>query len=97
MDIIKRYLITGITDKIEDTLKIHGTNFIYFNNPVIDPKFGKIDRMNKWAPFRKDEIQPVGYSLLSGSTLLKMWKNIQKGKIYYYYFKSGEYKKVKLG
>jgi hypothetical protein len=96
MDIIRRYLITGIIDRIEKVLKVHGTNFIYFNSPVSDPKFGEIDRVNKWAPFRKDEMHPVGYSLLSGSTLLKIWKNIQRDKLHYYCFNKGKYKKVKL-
>lgn len=96
MDIIKRHLIVSILDKIELYLESYDTNFIYFNKPVFDPKFGKIDRMNKWAPFREDEITPVGYSLLSGSTLLKMWMNIKKSKIHYYYFKGSDYIKVKI-
>ena len=96
MDIIKRYLIAGIQEEIAEIIKLHGVNFIYFNRPVVDSKFGKIDRVNKWAPFRQDEMHPVGYSLLCGKTLLEMWKKIKKNKLYYYHFKNGDMKRKKL-
>lgn len=84
MNFIKNHLIRKIEDQIEKKHFIIGSHvFIYFNTPLNDELFGSIDRVNRWAPFVKDEILPYRWSLLKGKTLLNIFLDFKNNKVHY--------------
>lgn len=96
MDFIRPVLIRKIQDEVKELIEITDTNFLYFNNPVVDRRFGEIDRVNKWAPFGKDQISPFSFSLLEGKTLVDILEKLNNNKIHFYRFSGGGFQKIKL-
>jgi hypothetical protein len=82
MIFIKEHLLSVIDDRIEDIFyQTKHNGFIYFDEPVIDEKY-TIDRVSRLSPFKFDEILPVDWYKLKGSTLLKIFEKIKKQELY---------------
>ena len=82
MIFIKKFLLNKIDDKVESIFhKTKHDGFIYFDEPVSDEKY-TIDRVSRLSPFKFDEIVPVDWYKLKGSTLLKIFEKIKKQELY---------------
>lgn len=82
MIFIKEHLLNIIDDKVENIFyKTKHDGFIYFDEPIVDEKY-TIDRVSRLSPFKFDEIVPINWQNLRGSTLLKIYKKIKKKELY---------------
>lgn len=67
-------------------------HFFYFDEPIqltdkVPNSFArnkKIDRINRWNPFLKDEVLPTSYYCLGGSVLLQILDRLKNNKFYIY-------------
>ena len=87
MNFITRHLI----DKIEEELKkkqavLKHDHFYYFDEPIKDGKkhIRYIDRINRSYPFVKDEILPITWYALDGSSLRELYMKLKYNQFYIY-------------
>ena len=93
---ITRHLISKIEDMIvrkQHSLKCDG--FFYFDEVINDSRM-KIDRINRWNVFQKEEILPVSWYMLDSKTLIKIFHMIKHNKFYGYVHMDKKDFKVRL-
>lgn len=90
---IDRHLIEKIYEQTvykQNVLK--HDHFFYFDEPIqISDKAKnsfvknkKIDRINRWNPYLKEEIMPTSYYCLGGSALMQIYDRLKSNKFYIY-------------
>jgi hypothetical protein len=85
MNFIKAHLVASIKrfyKEYNDVMKIEGNSkFIFLDEPV-QTKKKKIDRINSWYPFAKDEIVNTGWHDLKGNEIREIYEKLKSNKIY---------------
>jgi hypothetical protein len=87
MNFITRHLIDKIGEQLrlkQATLK--HDHFYYFDEPIKDGKNHKriIDRVNRSYPFVKEEILPITWYALDGTSLMEVYLKLKHNKFYVY-------------
>lgn len=84
MNFITRHLIDKIGEQLrlkQATLKHE--HFYYFDEPIKDGK-RIIDRVNRSYPFVKEEILPITWYALDGSSLREIYMKLKYNQFYTY-------------
>ncbi len=84
MNFIKTHLIAKIEEQVKHKQAVLKHNhFYYFDKPIIEDK--KIfDRINRFNPYRKNEILPSSYYSLKGATLVEIFKQLKSNDFFIY-------------
>jgi hypothetical protein len=56
-------------------------NFLFFDEPIIEDDY-IIDRINTHSPYQLEEILPLSWYSLKGTTLIKIHKKLKERKVY---------------
>ncbi len=94
------FIAIHLVHKIESEVKkkqgiLKHDGFYYFNDPIKDGK-RMVNRVNRWAPYRKDEILPCSWYTLRGGTLMSIFNNLKNNEFYIYKKVEGKDCKVRL-
>jgi hypothetical protein len=96
VNFISMHLVKKIQEQVEQKSKILSTNrFIYFDE-VIDDRKKKIDRVDRYNPYAKEEVLPLSWYLLSPKTLVKIYENLKTNKFYSYRLIDSKSHKVRI-
>lgn len=96
VNFISMHLVKKIQEQVEQKSKILSSNrFIYFDEVIDDPK-NKIDRLDRYNPYAKEEILPLSWYLLSPKTLVKIYENLKTNKFYSYRLIDSKSHKVRI-
>mgnify|MGYP000473433418 CR=1 FL=1 len=96
MDFIRTHLITKIKDQVKEKqniLKFDG--FLYLDKDITDG-LKKINRLNKWNAYPKEEILPSNWYLLKGVTLLELYAQLKDNNFYIYKTLEGKSHKMRI-
>jgi len=94
---ITEHIIELIINEVEGKKKIGGTatSFFYFEEPIIDGD-KHINRVSQFNPFEKEEILPIGWHVLEGSTLLEIYDKLKNNEFFFYKLIDGKSYKARL-
>lgn len=96
VNFISLHLVKKIEKLISDKqLSLKHEGFYYFDQPISDGR-RIINRVNKFAPYIKEEILPVSWYSLKGDTLMRIFFLIKNNQFYIYKKIKGKDYKVRL-
>lgn len=70
-----------IKEIIDLNIKSKNNNFLFFDEPIIEGNY-KIDRINTHSPYQLEEILPISWYSLKGTTLIKIHQKLKERKVY---------------
>jgi len=70
-----------IKEVIDLNVESQNKNFLFFDEPIIEDDY-VIDRVNTHSPYQLEEILPISWYLLKGSTLVKIHRKLKERKVY---------------
>jgi hypothetical protein len=70
-----------IKEVIDLNVESENKNFLFFDEPIIEDDY-IIDRVNTHSPYQLEEILPLSWYLLKGSTLVKIHQKLKERKVY---------------
>jgi hypothetical protein len=70
-----------IKEIIDLNIESQNKNFLFFDEPIIEDDY-VIDRVNTYSPYQFEEILPLSWYLLKGSTLVKIHQKLKERKVY---------------
>jgi len=70
-----------IKEVIDLNVESQNKNFLFFDEPIIEDDY-VIDRVNTHSPYQLEEILPLSWYLLKGTTLLKIHRKLKERKVY---------------
>lgn len=82
------FISIHLVHKIEELVKkkqaeLKHEGFYYFDEPIKDGK-KFINRVNRFAPYHKEQILPASWYSLDGSALLDMFLKLKSNQFYVY-------------
>lgn len=94
------FIAIHLVSKIEKTLKqkegvLKHDGFYYFNEPIKDGT-RVVNRVNRWAPYIKEQVLPASWYSLKGSILVQIFKRMKDNEFYIYKEIDGKDCKVRL-
>ena len=96
MDFIRTHLITKIKDQIKEKQKIlKHDSFLFFDKPIDDGK-KIINRTMLMNPYPKEELLPVSWYNVKGTTLLDMYSQLKDNSFYIYKLYEGKSHKMRI-
>lgn len=79
---LTEHTISRIVKEIIDlNVESNNKNFLFFDEPIIEDDY-IIDRVNTHSPYQLEEILPLSWYLLKGSTLVKIYQKLKERKVY---------------
>jgi hypothetical protein len=70
-----------IKEIIDLNIESQNKNFLFFDEPIIEDDY-VIDRVNTYSPYQFEEILPLSWYLLKGTTLVKIHQKLKERKVY---------------
>ena len=70
-----------IKEVIDLNVEAKNKNFLFFDELIIEDDY-VIDRVNTHSPYQLEEILPLSWYLLKGSTLVKIHRKLKERKVY---------------
>lgn len=70
-----------IKEVIDLNVESQNKNFLFFDEPIVEGDY-VIDRVNTHSPYQLEEILPLSWYLLKGSTLVKIHRKLKERKVY---------------
>ena len=70
-----------IKEIIDLNIESKNKNFLFFDEPIIEDDY-VIDRVNTYSPYQFEEILPLSWYLLKGTTLVKIHQKLKERKVY---------------
>jgi hypothetical protein len=70
-----------IKEVIDLNVESQNKNFLFFDEPITEDDY-IIDRVNTHSPYQLEEILPLSWYLLKGTTLLKIHRKLKERKVY---------------
>jgi hypothetical protein len=70
-----------IKEVIDLNVESQNKNFLFFDEPIIEDDY-LIDRVNTNSPYQLEEVLPLNWYLLKGSTLVKIHQKLKERKVY---------------
>jgi hypothetical protein len=84
MNFISKHLIEKIYEEIKRKQAVlKHEHFYYFDEPIIDSK-RRIDRINRWNPYVKNEVLPISWYSLDGGSLMEAYMKLKNNDFYIY-------------
>jgi hypothetical protein len=94
-DFIKTHLITKIKEQVKEKQEIlQFDGFLFLDKDIIDEK--KINRLNKWSIYPKEELLPLNWYHIKGSNLLEVYSQLKDNNFYIYKLISGKSHKMRI-
>lgn len=79
---LTEHIIGRIVKEIIDlNVESKNKNFLFFDEPIIDDNY-IIDRINTYSPYQLEEILPLNWYSLKGTTLIKIHRKLKERKVY---------------
>ncbi len=83
VNFITQHLVGKINEMIKNRQsKLKHQGFLYFNEPTSGSK--KINRVNTFNPFEKEQVLPLSFYHLDGQTLVDIYKKLKSNDFYIY-------------
>jgi hypothetical protein len=96
MNFISKHLIEKIYEEVKKKQAVlKHEHFYYFDEPVMD-KTRKIDRLNRWNPFIKNEVLPTSWYSMEGKTLMEVYQKLKDNEFYIYKNLDGKSHKMRI-
>ena len=96
MNFITTRVIAKIKEEIKDKQKIlKHDGFFFFDKPINDGK-KVIDRTNLFTPYPKEEIIPISWYNVKGTSLLEMYSQLKDNSFYIYKILDGKSHKMRI-
>jgi hypothetical protein len=70
-----------VKEIIDLNIESNNNNFLFFDEPIIEDDY-IIDRINTHSPYQLEEILPLSWYSLKGTTLIKIHKKLKEKKVY---------------
>ena len=96
MDFIKTHLITKIKGQVKEKqsiLKFDG--FLYLDKDINDGK-KKLNRVNNYNVFPKEEVLPISWYQIKGLSLLEIYSQLKDNNFYIYKMHEGKSHKMRI-
>lgn len=90
---IKQHIVKKINEQVkEKQSKLNHHHFFYFDDSIdigiqTTDRYlrnKKIDRINPWQPFLKEDIIPTTYYALNGPVLIEIWQKLKSNQFFIY-------------
>ena len=96
MNFITTRVIAKIKEEIKDKQKIlKHDGFFFFDKPINDGK-KVIDRTTVVTPYPKEEIIPISWYNVKGTSLLEMYSQLKDNSFYIYKIYEGKSHKMRI-
>ena len=96
MNFISKHLIEKIYEEVKKKQAVlKHEHFYYFDDPVMD-KNRKIDRLNRWNPYIKNEVLPSSWYSIEGKTLMEVFQKLKDNEFYIYKDLEGKSHKMRI-
>jgi len=95
-DFLRSHLINKIKCQIkekENILKYNG--FFFLDKPIDDGK-KIINRLNKYSAYPKEELLPLNWYTIKGTSLLEIYSQLKDNKFYIYKVLEGKSHKMRI-
>jgi hypothetical protein len=95
-DFIRTHLITKIKDQVKEKqniLKFDG--FLFLDKDINDGE-KKINRINKWNAYPKEELLPLNWYQIKGNSLLEVYSQLKDNSFYIYKVLDGKSHKMRI-
>jgi len=96
MDFIRTHLITKIKDQVKEKqniLKFDG--FLFLDNDINDGK-KNINRVNNYNIYPKEEVLPISWYNIKGTSLLEVYSQLKDNSFYIYKVLDGKSHKMRI-
>lgn len=96
MDFIRTHIITKIKNQVkekQDILKFDG--FLYLDKDINDGK-KKLNRVNNYNVFPKEEVLPISWYQIKGLSLLEIYSQLKDNNFYIYKMYEGKSHKMRI-
>ena len=96
-DFIRTHLIKIIKEEVKKKQKIlnYDEGFFYFDKPIDDGN-KIINRLNNYSIYTKDEILPIGWYHIKGTSLLEVYSKLKDEDVYIYKKIDGKSHKIRI-
>jgi hypothetical protein len=95
MDFLKTHLIKKIKSQVKEKQQIlKHEGFLFFDTPIDDGK--KVINRIMETPYPKEELLPIGWYNVKGSTLLDMYAQLKDNDFYIYKLYQGKSHKMRI-
>jgi hypothetical protein len=101
-DFLRKHLISKIKEEIRSKQKIlKFEGFLFFDKEIIDTGrsgllSNKINRVNSSELFRKEEVLPLSWYGVNGTTLLEVYSELKDNNFYIYKLYEGKSHKMRI-
>jgi len=96
MDFIRTHLISKIKSSVKEKQKIlKFDGFFFLDNPIEDGK-KTINRLNQWSIYPKEELIPLNWYQLQGTSLLDIYSQLKENNVYIYKLLDGKSHKMRI-
>jgi len=96
MDFIKTHLISKIKDQVKEKQNILKFDGFLFLDKDIDNGLKKINRINKYNVYNKEELLPVNWYNINGGSLLEVYSQLKDNNFYIYKLYEGRSHKMRI-
>ena len=95
-DFIRTHLITKIKDQVKEKQKIlKHDGFLFLDKPVDDGK-KFINRVNNYVPYAKEEVVPLNWYTVKGTSMLEIYSQLKDNSFYIYKLYEGKSHKMRI-
>lgn len=96
MDFIRTHLVTKIKNSVKEKQKIlNFEGFFYLDDPIEDGK-KIINRLNQYSVYPKEELLPINWYQLKGSSLSGVYSQLKENNVYIYKMLDGKSHKMRI-
>lgn len=95
-DFIRTHLITKIKDQVKEKQEILQFDGFLFLDKDITDGVKKINRLNKWCAYPKEELLPLNWYQIKGNSLLEIYSQLKDNNFYIYKLVSGKSHKMRI-
>ena len=96
MDFIRTHLILKIKDSIKEKQKILKFDGFFFLDSHIEDNKKTINRLNQYCIYPKEELIPLNWYQLKGTSLLDIYSQLKENNVYIYKMLDGKSHKMRI-
>lgn len=95
-DFIRTHLITKIKDQVKEKQKIlKFDGFLFLDKDIPDGE-KKLNRLNQWNVYPKEELLPLSWYNIKGGSLLEVYSQLKDNSFYIYKILDGKSHKMRI-
>jgi hypothetical protein len=95
-DFLRTHLISKIKNQVKEKEKILKYEGFFFFDKEIDDGKKKINRLNRWSPYPKEELLPLNWYTIKGTSLLEIYSQLKDNNFYIYKVLEGKSHKMRI-